>query len=267
METVGGCSESADKRLSRRGPLRQAAGVGAGLAGLALLGCDEQQQAPTLGTAQATTTQEVSTPVIQETRAIALPAPRLKGEMSLEEVVSRRRSRREFKATSLTLEQVSQILWAAQGITARGWLRTAPSAGALCPLELYAAVGRETVEGLAEGVYHYDPQGHALERTLEGDVRPTLTRLAVNQTFIAEAPLAVVISGEYEGVSQRYGNRAERYIHMEVGHVAQNVYLQAEALGLGTVVVGSFQDEAVSQALGLPAQHRPLYIMPIGHTA
>ena len=196
---------------------------------------------------------------------IALPAPRLKGEVSLEEAISKRRSRRGFKPSPLTLEQVSQVLWAAQGITGPQGLRAAPSAGALYALDLYVAVGGREAGGLAAGVYHYDPLSHALERTLEGDVRPALARLAVGQTFIAEAPLALVITAEYERISQRYGDRAARYVHMEVGHAAQNVYLQAEALGLATVVVGSFQDEAVSQALSLPAQHRPLYIMPVGY--
>ena len=197
---------------------------------------------------------------------IALPAPRLRGGMSLEEAISKRRSRREFKGSPLTLEQVSQILWAAQGITDGEGRRAAPSAGALYALDLYVAAGRQAVEGLTEGVHHYDPEGHALERILEGDVRQTLARLAV-QTFIAEAPVVLIITGEYERTSWKYGDRATRYVHMEAGHAAQNVYLQAEALGLGTVVAGSFQDEAVSQALGLPAGHRALYMMPIGYPA
>jgi len=197
---------------------------------------------------------------------IELPAPCLKGDMSLEEAISKRRSRREFRGSTLTLEHVSQVLWAAQGITNGEGRRAAPSAGALYALDVYLAVGGRAVEGLAEGVYHYDPKGHALERILEGDVRQTLARLAV-QTFIAEAPVALVITGEYERTSGKYGDRATRYVHMEVGHAAQNVYLQAEALGLGTVVAGSFQDEAVVQALGLPAGHRPLYMMPIGYPA
>ncbi len=113
----------------------------------------------------------------------------------------------------------------------------------------------------------HSEETHALERFVEGDVRPTLARLAVGQTFIAEAPLALVITAEYERISQRYGDRAARYVHMEAGHAAQNVYLQAEALGLGTVVVGSFQDEEIARALGLPAAHRPLYIMPVGYPA
>ena len=194
----------------------------------------------------------------------ALPAPCLKGETSLEEAISRRRSRREFKGSPLTLEQVSQILWAAQGITDSEGRRATPSAGALYPLDLYLAVGGQAVEGLAEGVYHYDPKGHALERVLEGDVRQTLARLAV-QTFVAEAPVALVITAEYERTSGKYGDRATRYVHMEAGHAAQNVYLQTEALGLGAVVAGSFQDEAVAQALGLPAGQRPLYMMPVGY--
>ena len=194
---------------------------------------------------------------------IALPAPRLKGEMSLEEAISRRRSRREFRSGPITLEQVSQILWAAQGITGSGGLRAAPSAGALYPISLHLVAGTQEAGGLTAGVYRYDPQGHSLERILEGDVRRTLARLAVNQTFIAEVPLSLVITAEHERTS-KYGDRAPRYIHMEAGHAAQNVYLEVEALGLGTVVVGSFQDEEVRRALGAPAAHRPLYMMPVG---
>jgi len=187
--------------------------------------------------------------------------------MSLEEVVSKRRSRREFKDVPLTLEQVSQILWAAQGITDPNGLRAAPSAGALYPLDLYLAVGRQAVEGLAEGAYHYAPRGHALERILEGDVREAVARAAAEQMFIAGAPVILIITGEYERTTWKYSDRGVRYVHMEAGHVAQNVYLQAEALGLGTVTAGAFQDEELSRILGLPTERRPLYIMPIGYAA
>jgi SagB-type dehydrogenase family enzyme len=187
--------------------------------------------------------------------------------MPLEEAISKRRSRREFKDSPLTLEQVSQILWAAQGITDPGGLRAAPSAGALYPLDLYLVVGRRGVKGLVESAYHYDPRGHALERILEGDVREAVARVAVEQMFIAEAPVILVITGEYERTTWKYSDRGLRYVHMEAGHVAQNVYLQAEALGLGTVTAGAFQDEELSQTLGLPPKHRPLYVMPIGHPA
>jgi SagB-type dehydrogenase family enzyme len=196
---------------------------------------------------------------------IALPEPRLTGEVSLEEAMGARRSRREFTTSLLSLEQVSQVVWAAQGITDHEGHRTAPSAGALCALDVYVVAGGREAGGLDAGVYHYDPERHSLEPVVAGDVRPTLVRLAVGQMFIAQAPLSLVITAEYDRLSRRYGNRAERYVHMEAGHAAQNVYLQVEALGLGTVVVGSFQDEAVSQALGLPAQHKPLYIMPVGY--
>ena len=201
----------------------------------------------------------------EETPTISLPAPRLKGEMSLEEAILKRRSRRDFRDSPLTLGEVSQILWAGQGITDAAGLRAAPSAGALYPLDLYLVVGKQGVKGLGEGVYHYLPQGHSLEPTLQGDVRQTLARLSLERMFIAGAPLSLLITGEYERTTKKYGERGVRYVHMEAGHVAQNVYLQAEALGLGTVTMGAFQDEKISEALNLPPSYRPLYLMPIGH--
>jgi len=205
-----------------------------------------------------------SSPTTGETPTISLPAPRLKGEMSLEEAILKRRSRRDFGDSPLTLGEISQILWAAQGITDKTGLRAAPSAGALYPLDLYLVVGKQGVAGLGEGVYHYLPQSHSLEPTLEGDVRQTLARLSAGQMFIAEAPLSLLVTAEYERTTKKYGDRGVRYVHMEAGHVGQNVYLQAEALGLGTVTIGAFQDEEISQALDLPSGHRPLYVMPIG---
>ena len=201
----------------------------------------------------------------EETPTISLPAPRLKGEMSLEEAILKRRSRRDFGDSPLTLREVSQILWAGQGITDAAGLRAAPSAGALYPLDLYLVVGKQGVEGLGEGVYHYLPQSHSLEPTVQGDVRQTLARLSREQMFVTEAPLSLLITGEYERTTNKYGERGMRYVHMEAGHVAQNVYLQSEALGLGTVTMGAFQDEKISEALNLPPSYRPLYLMPIGH--
>jgi SagB-type dehydrogenase family enzyme len=203
-------------------------------------------------------------PTSEETPTISLPDPRLKGEMTLEEAILERRSRRDFKDSPLTLGEISQILWAAQGITDETGLRAAPSAGALYPLDLYLVVGKQGVEGLKEGVYHYLPHSHSLELTLGEDVRQTLARLSAEQMFIAEAPLSLLITAEYERTTKKYGDRGVRYVHMEAGHVAQNVYLQAEALGLGTVTVGAFQDEEIAQALALPSAFRPLYVMPIG---
>ncbi len=205
-------------------------------------------------------------PTVSPSAAISLPDPRLKGEMTLEEAILKRRSRREFDHSALTLEQVSQTLWAAQGITEEGGLRAAPSAGALYPLDIYLVAGREAVEGLAEGVYHYLPQGHSLEPALEGDVRQDLARYSLEQMFIADAPATLVITAEYERTTQKYGELwGVRYVHMEAGHVAENVYLQVEALGLGTVAVGAFRDAKISQLLDLPSGYEPLYLMPIGH--
>jgi SagB-type dehydrogenase family enzyme len=213
----------------------------------------------------ATAANASPSPGAEEMPTISLPEPRLKGEMTLEEAILERRSTRDFRDSPLTMAEVSQILWAAQGITDDTGLRAAPSAGALYPLDVYLVVGEQGVEGLGEGVYHYLPQRHSLELSLQGDVRQTLARFSVDQTFIAEAPLSLVITAEYERTTWKYGERGVRYVHMEAGHVGQNVYLQAEALGLGTVTVGAFQDEKIAQALNLPPSYRPLYVMPIGH--
>lgn len=204
-------------------------------------------------------------PLVESMDHIALPAPRLQGQVSLEETLAKRRSRRRFRDSPLTLEQVAQILWAAYGITHKGGLRTAPSAGALYPLDFYLVVGRKGVEGLEEGAYHYLAKDHALRRTLNQDVRQGLAHCSWKQMFIADAPVVLVMTAEYERTTKRYSDRGIHYVHMDAGHAAQNVYLQAEALGLGTVVVGAFVDDAISRTLGLPSRHRPLYLMPIAY--
>jgi len=193
---------------------------------------------------------------------IILPAPATDGALSLEETLARRRSVRSFAAEPLTLEQLSQILWAAQGGTYRGERRTAPSAGALYPLELYLVVG--AVDGLTSGVYHYRQESHALERTLEGDLRRSLAVAAVDQSWVARAPATLVITAVHRRTAIKYGTRAERYVAIEVGCAGENVYLQATALGLGTTMVGAFQDDRVHQLLDLPADHRPMVLMPLG---
>jgi SagB-type dehydrogenase family enzyme len=188
----------------------------------------------------------------------ALPAPTTVGKMSLEEALAKRRSVRQFAAKDLTIEQVGQLAWAAQGITAasRG-LRTAPSAGATYPLELYIVK--------ADGVFHYLPQGHRLARLSSQDLRPGLSEAALGQGSVRQAGADFVIAAVYERTRARYGDRAERYVHMEVGHAAQNLHLQAVALGLASVPVGAFDDQAVAKALSLPADQAPLYIIPVGH--
>ncbi|MDI6889092.1 MAG: SagB/ThcOx family dehydrogenase [Methanocellales archaeon] len=191
-----------------------------------------------------------------------LPAPKLTGEMSLEEAIKKRRSRRSFRDVSLRMDQLSQILWAAQGITER-FKRAAPSAGATYPLDLYIVAGK--IEGLETGVYHYDPSDHSISLHAEGDLRTDLARACVAQGFIADAPVSMVITAEYERTMQRYEERGIRYVHIEAGHVGQNIYLQAEALGLGTVAIGAFYDDEVAKLLHLPEEHQPLYVMPVGY--
>jgi len=181
--------------------------------------------------------------------------------MSVEEALFRRRSVREYSPQSLTLEEVSQLLWATQGVTSsqRGF-RTAPSAGATFPMEIYLVVSR--VDGLASGLYRYDPYENSVQMEVEGDLSRKLARAALDQYWVSEAAVNLVIAAVYERTTMRYGERGIRYVHMEAGHIGQNVYLQAEALGLGTVVVGAFHDEQVKKVLKI--KEEPLYIMPVG---
>jgi SagB-type dehydrogenase family enzyme len=188
---------------------------------------------------------------------MALPPPSLVGEKSLEEVIASRRSLREFTDQALSWSNISQLLWSAQGLTDPGGLRTAPSAGALYPLEMYVA--------LPDGAYHYLPHGHAMERVSERDLRQDLWQAGLRQDALRQASAIFVIAAVYERTEAKYGERAERYVHLEAGHAAQNMLLQAVALELGAVPIGAFSDDLVQAALGLPADHRPLYLIPVGH--
>ncbi len=196
-------------------------------------------------------------------QSITLPAPRLDGPTSVEQALLRRRSTRRFLSIPLKMDEVSQLVWAAQGITdpALGF-RTAPSAGALYPLELYVAAGR--VDGLPAGLYHYAPPRHVLIRVLDGDLRRALARAALDQLIIVEAPAVLILGAVYERTSVRYGARSRRYVEMEAGHAAQNIYLESVPLKLGTVVIGAFDDEEVRRILGLAANEQPLYLVPVG---
>ena len=191
---------------------------------------------------------------------ISLPEPRLDGEMSVEQALHDRRSRRSYEPDGLTLEQVGQVLWAAQGKSGR--IRTAPSAGALYPIELYLVVG--LVEDLEPAVYRYRPADHALEAVLHGDLRAPLRDAALGQAWVGSAPAALVVAGVVARTAAKYGARAERYVMIEAGAVAENVYLQCESLGLSTVVVGAFRDAAVGDVLELADGEAPYVIMPIG---
>jgi len=193
---------------------------------------------------------------------LRLPAPQRDGKVSLERCLATRRSVRAYRDDALKLAELSQLLWAAQGITGGERLRTAPSAGALYPLEVYVLAG--SVEGLAAGIYKYRPERHELVRVAQEDRRRALAEAALGQQFIAQAPAAFVIAGVYERTARRYGDRAPRYVHIEVGHAGQNICLQAVALGLGSVTVGAFRDPEVKRVVGLADDESPLYIIPVG---
>jgi SagB-type dehydrogenase family enzyme len=191
-----------------------------------------------------------------------LPLPRYHSNVSLEESLVKRRSVRDFSGEALTLEEVSQLLWAAQGITASWGGRTAPSAGALYPLEVYAVVGN--VRDLAAGVYRYDPKGHEVVLIAEGDVRSNLAGAALGQTSVKDGAINLVFTAVHSRTTRKYGDRGIRYIYMEIGHAAQNVCLQATAMHLGAVPIGAFHDQDVIRILVLPKDEEPLYIIPVG---
>ena len=186
-----------------------------------------------------------------------LPAPKTAGEMSLEEALTQRRSVREFEARPLTEAELGQLLWAAQGVTDERGYRTAPSAGALYPLEVYVAT--------ADGLFHYEVEGHALAVASRADLRPALYEAALRQAAVGRAPAVFVIAAVYERTAVKYGaERSPRYVHLEAGHAAQNLLLQAVALGLGAAPIGAFDDKGVQEALGLAEEEQPLYLIPVG---
>jgi SagB-type dehydrogenase family enzyme len=196
--------------------------------------------------------------------AIKLPEPRLDSQTSIESALRRRRSVREFDKKPLALPEVSQLLWAAQGLTGPEGKRTAPSAGALYPLEVFVVVGK--AGDLPAGVYRYRPEGHDLLLIAQGDQRANLATAALGQDWLVDAPVTIVLAAVFERTARRYRQRAERYVLMEVGHAAQNIHLQAVALDLGTVVVGAFDDAEVKRMLSLAANEQPLCLMPIGRS-
>ncbi len=213
------------------------------------------------------------------TRDIQLPSPHTQGGMPVEQALDRRRSVREYKPRSLSPAQVAQLLWAAQGVTEKrpapswwpgdrewgGGLRAAPSAGALYPLELYVAVG--DVKDIPPGCYRYRPRNHTLTGVLTGDIRPDLAGAALGQEPIAGAPVVLILTAVAQRTARKYGDRAVRYVHMEIGHAGQNIYMQAESLGLATVMMGAFRDTAVRNVLELSEEEDPFAIMPVGYPA
>jgi len=195
-------------------------------------------------------------------KIIKLPEPRHESEVSVEKALSERRSVRSYSEAPLTLNEISQLLWAAQGMTNSRGFRTAPSAGALYPLETYIAVGK--ADHLRSGIYKYKPREHELADIAEGDRRPELCRAAFGQSPVNNAPVVMVFCAVYERTTAKYGERGIRYVHTEVGHAAQNVCLQAVSSGLTTVVIGAFDDAQVKKVMNLKADEHPLYIIPMG---
>ena len=200
-----------------------------------------------------------------------LPSPVTEGGMAVEKALSRRRSRRSFTGDPVAAEDLSQLMWAAYGLTEpfvgdlheKGGFRTAPSAGGLYPLELYVLVGH--VEGIDPGVYRYVAAEHQIIRVIDRDVKKELSAAALHQEMISSAQACLFYSAVFSRSTMRYGSRgSERYVCMDLGHSAQNVYLQAEALHLGTCAIGAFDDRAVRKVMQLPEEEVPVYIMPIG---
>ena len=194
---------------------------------------------------------------------VQLPQPEYKSQTSVEEALLKRRSVRNYSKEPLELKKISQLLWAAQGITdKKEGGRTAPSAGALYPLEVYVITGN--VESLIAGVYLYQPDDHTLKLITEGDKRKLLTASALMQDAVQRSPAVLVFTAIYSRTTGKYLDRGRRYVHMEAGHAAQNVYLQAVSLKLGVVVIGAFSDSLVKSILHLPKEEEPLYLMPVG---
>lgn len=193
---------------------------------------------------------------------LILPTPRDDSQISVEQALRGRRSVRVYEDEALELADVSQLLWAAQGQTDPDGYRTAPSAGALYPLELFLLSGN--VEGLPAGIYHYRPEDHRLILINAGDKRQELYAAALQQNAVKDAPMVLVLGAVYERTTGKYGQRGVRYVHMEVGHAAQNVYLQAEALDLGTVFIGAFHENEVKAVLQMREEEVPLGLMPVG---
>ena len=213
---------------------------------------------PALAAAVAVLLAAACTNTAEEAKPHAFPKPTLKGTVSIEETLAARRSVRRLADRPLTDEHLGQLLWAAQGITqkARG-LRTAPSAGALYPIEIYVF--------LDDGVHHYSPQDHALTLVKAGDQRAALARAALGQACVRNNAAVILIAAEYARTTGKYGDRAKMYVDIEAGCVCQNVLLQAVALDIAGVPVGAFRDADVKRIAALPEKQTPLLLIPVGY--
>jgi SagB-type dehydrogenase family enzyme len=211
-----------------------------------------------------TIVEPVQSEVNMETNKIQLPLPEKKGGMTLNEALTLRRSVRSYSEAPLSLPEISQLLWSAQGITNESGFRTAPSAGATFPIEMYLLVNNALE--LTKGVYHFDPFTNTLDLISSEDLSAPLTRASLSQAMISDASVVLIFGAVFERTGARYGERGERYVYNEIGHASQNVHLQVAAMGLGTVVIGAFRDDEVEKVLNLGEEIRVLYLMPVGKT-
>ena len=189
---------------------------------------------------------------------IKLPEPDLNGKISLEQAIKNRRSIRQFTAKPLKITQIGQLCWSAQGVTdEKKGLRAAPSAGAIYPMQLYVV--------LPDGLYLYYPQNHSLEKQINGDIRPMLYTAAFRQQVVQNSPCSFVIAGSIKKIEAKYRGRGEKFTYLEAGHIAQNIHLQAVALGLGSVPVGGFDPKSVAAICKLPEGLEALYLVCAGN--
>ena len=196
-------------------------------------------------------------------KEIKLPEPEVSGDITIEETLAKRRSIRSYSNKALSIKDASQLLWAAQGVTSDIGFRTAPSAGALYPLEVYLVA--INVDGVDVGVYKYLPGNHSIIQTIEDDIKNELSIAALSQPQVRDCAANIVFAADYSRATAKYGKRGIRYTNIEIGHAAQNVYLQGVALGIGTCAVGAFDDEKVGEALRLPDNERALHILSLGY--
>ena len=200
-----------------------------------------------------------------------LPLPKFNSGITVEEAMAWRRSVREYKDVPLTVQNLSMLLWSAQGINELKYgFRTVPSAGGLYPLEIYVVVSNHGVviddsNYLPYGSYLYDHRDHSIKLVRDVDLREELARVSLNQEWVRKAPVNIIVFAVYERTTEaKYGERGNRYVHMEDGHVGQNTYLMAAALHLGTVVIGAFSDDEAKQIVGAREKEQPLYVQPVG---
>ena len=196
----------------------------------------------------------------QPVKIVQLPQPLSTGEISFERILAKRRSVRSFTSQPLDFMQIGQLAWAGQGITdEQTGFRTAPSAGAIYPIELYIAT--------ENGVFVYKPKAHSLQQISDQDIRDRLAAAALDQQAVAQAACDIIIAGSVKKLAAKYGGRAKRFMLLESGHIAQNIQLQAVSLGLGSVPIGAFDISSVRKVCQIPMSLEPVYIIPVGYPA